>query len=226
MPRVQRLHATQEAFADLLKLLKAGDFKVGDLLPPERVLAERFNVSRMSIREATKKLEQRGMLSVRQGIGVRVIDQPSLPLQEAFSSYLGNEHERLVQSVETRLLIEPELAARAAKDPRSDDLRRLKEIHESIRLAPDIRSAVEIDIRFHEQIADMAHNQLLALILASLAELGRASRERTITNVGIDRAHQGHGEIFAAIKARNPAMARRKMHGHLEGILEDLPNAE
>lgn len=222
MPRVQRIQPLQEAVAELVELLKNGTFKVGDLLPSERQLAERLKVSRMVVREATKKLEQRGIVRVRQGIGVRVIDQPSLPLQDAFAMYLDNPRERLIQSVETRLVIEPELAARAALDPRAENLRELEEIHASLVRAMDTGAAVRLDIAFHEKIAVMAGNQLLALILASLAELGRKSREQTIANVGPERAIKGHGKILAAIKAGDSARARRTMFAHIKDIFQDL----
>jgi GntR family transcriptional regulator, transcriptional repressor for pyruvate dehydrogenase complex len=222
-PRVQHLKPAKTALEKLVQILENGTFKVGDLLPSERVLAEQLGVSRMVVRDVTKKLEQRGMVSIRQGIGVRVIDDPSRPLQQAFATRLGDERTRLIQSVEARILLEPELAARAAKDPQAGDLRELAQIHQSLRAVRDIAPAVDIDIRFHEKIAEMARNEVLALILASLAELGRVSRQRTITNVGTDRAYEGHGLILAAIKARDPSTARRRMQAHLKGILEDLP---
>ena len=62
---------------ELLSLIDTGEFPVGSRLPAERVLADRFSVSRPTIREAVIALEAKGYLQVRTGSGVYVLDPPA-----------------------------------------------------------------------------------------------------------------------------------------------------
>jgi GntR family transcriptional regulator, transcriptional repressor for pyruvate dehydrogenase complex len=192
------------------------------LLPPERMLASELGVSRVVVREATQKLKQRGLVSIRQGIGVRVINNRSVPLQDAFNLLVPEERNRLSQCAQARLLIEPELAALAAQNPRAEPLRRLQAALERLQAEPDVKQAALHDIAFHEVIAEMAGNRVLALILTSLSELGRISREHTLREFGVRRAYDFHVKILSMIAARDPKGARRAMKKHLTAALGDI----
>jgi len=83
MPRVNRLY--QEIGNELKSLLKSGTFKIGDRLPPERDIAETFNVSRTVVREALIMLELENLVAVKKGSGVYVIGLPD----EVLSKKIG-----------------------------------------------------------------------------------------------------------------------------------------
>jgi DNA-binding FadR family transcriptional regulator len=219
LPRISRCDETLDR---LTQLIKSGEWKVGALLPPERMLAAKLGVSRVVVREATQKLKQRGLVSIRQGIGVRVIDNRSAPLQDAFNFLVPEEKKRLRQCAQARLLIEPELAALAARDPQPEPLQRLRAAVGRLRDEKDVKQAALHDIAFHEVIAEMAGNTVLALILTSLSELGRISREHTLEEFGVRRACDFHEKILSAIAARDPDGARRAMKKHLTAALGDI----
>ena len=72
----------QQRLADVITerleaMMLEGSLKPGERLPPERELAERFGVSRPSLREAIQKLAARGLLTSRQGGGTFVNDDLS-----------------------------------------------------------------------------------------------------------------------------------------------------
>lgn len=202
--------------------ISSGGVKVGDLLPAERQLAVQLGVSRVVIREATKKLEQRGLVSIRQGIGVRVVNNSSLPVQGSIYLLMPEEKQRLRQCAQARVLIEPELAAFAAQRPNSHYLGRMTETQQALLHEQDIKKAAILDIEFHEFIAEMAGNKVLALMLTSVAELGRLSREHTLREFGVRRAYDFHEKILAAITAGDSAAARHAMKTHLVAALGDL----
>ena len=83
-------------------------------LPAERKLAEKFGVARGVVREAIKRLEIQGLLEVRQGSGVRAVKQLHKSLNASLEFLLPDRMERLKQATQTRIIIEPDIAATAA----------------------------------------------------------------------------------------------------------------
>src|SRR5882757_11174952 len=77
-------------------------------LPPERKLAEQLGVSRTVVREATKRLELQGLLEVRHGIGIQIVDRLHAPLSGSLALLLPDGKDRLRKLIEVRLIIEPE----------------------------------------------------------------------------------------------------------------------
>ena len=72
-------------------------------LPPERRLAEQLGVSRTVVREATKRLELQGLIEVRHGIGIKVVDKLHKPLNGSLALLIPDTADRLRQLVEVRL---------------------------------------------------------------------------------------------------------------------------
>jgi GntR family transcriptional repressor for pyruvate dehydrogenase complex len=174
------------------------------------------------VREAARKLEQRGLVSIRHGIGVEVTNNPALPVQHTLERLLPSDKERLRQCAQARLLIEPELAATAAVRATPKGLRALKANCVALASETDLACSAALDIAFHDAIADLAGNKVLAVMLRSVAQLGRLSREVTLKRFGVARAHGYHVRILAALTAADPAAARKAMKLHLEAALGDL----
>lgn len=219
---LNRISAAEEVLQQLTFLIENGQLAVGSLLPPERVLAAQLGVSRVVVREAAKKLEQRGLVSIRHGVGVMVTNNPALPVQHTLERLLPLDKERLRQCAQARLLIEPELAATAAVRATPTGIRKLKAACEGMAAEADIAKAASLDIFFHDTIADLAGNKVLAVMLKSVAQLGRLSREVTLRRFGVERATGYHTRILAAITSADPAAARKAMKLHLEAALGDL----
>ncbi len=192
------------------------------LLPPERVMAKDFGVSRSVFREAAKRLELQGLIEIRHGSGMRAIRKLHKPISASVSFLLPKREQRLHQLTVTRSLIEPALAASAAQQATPSDIRSLKIIHADLESADTTAEAVLHDIAFHRQLAVIAQNQILLLLLDSLAELGQESREITLQNVGTQRAIEQHRHILAAIEARDGQAAHAAMTHHLASAANDL----
>jgi DNA-binding FadR family transcriptional regulator len=218
-----RRSSADEVLHALTDAIEKGVYGVGTLLPAERQLATQFGVSRVVVREAAKKLEQRGLISIRQGIGVRVVNDRARPIQDSFYASLPEEKMRLKQCAQARALIEPELAALAAQNlRRAEFLPRLRSTQDRLRDETDIAQAALLDIAFHEMVAEMAGNKVLSLMLASIAELGRLSREHTLKEYGVRRAYDFHEIILAAIEEGHAEAARQAMRTHLAAALGDV----
>jgi len=194
----------------------------GGWLPTERDLAAQLGVSRSVVREATKRLEQQGLLEIRQGLGTRAVDRLHKPLNGSVRLLIPQAPRRLRQLTEVRLLIEPELARLAAQRGTATQLRAIRRAHDQMISATTDQEAIAADLGFHRQIATAAGNEICSLLLDSVAELGIESRHATIGTVGVDVAIQHHAAILESIEQRRPGDACECMKRHLETATADL----
>lgn len=191
-------------------------------LPPERTLAEQLGVSRTVVREATKRLEQQGLLEVQHGVGIRRAHRLHKPLNGSLALLIPDEIERLRQSLEVRLAIEPPIAALAATRATAAQIKELRKVHARLQTTGDLQLAVEADIDFHRSLAKISGNEVFGLILETLADLGRESREATISYAGIERAVRHHDDILLAVEKHDAATAGKAMRCHIEVAVQDL----
>jgi len=206
----------------LAELIRGDSSEEERWLPGERSLAEKLGVSRTVVREATKRLEQQGMLEIQHGTGIKIVDRLHRPLNDSLSLLIPDMADRLQQLNETRLSIEPDAAAFAAQRATKEQLRTLRRIQTQLEKAPDNAAAIEADIAAHHAIADASGNLIYRLILDSLAEIGVTSRLRTIGRIGKKTAIAHHEAILVAIENRDPEAARAAMHIHILAAGEDM----
>lgn len=190
-------------------------------LPAERRLAEHIGVSRQVVREAIKRLEHQGLLEVRQGSGIRIIDQLHRPVSHSLSLLIADPDQRLSQLMETRLAIEPTVASLAASRASAEQLEQLRELQLRLEAAPDLESAIEIDLQFHRLLAEASGNLMFRLFLDSLAEISLESRQRTIGRVGKETAVRQHKQIIDAIQRHDAIAAAQAMKAHLLAACRD-----
>lgn len=222
----RRAHSRVEKVSGKLAVeIRRRGFGIEGRLPPERQLAERYGVSRPVVREAIRQLQSQGLLEVRHGVGVRVIDQLHRPLSFSLCLRLPDAPERIRQLIEMRLLIEPAVARLAAARATSAHLLCLRAVQEKLRNSPDTTTAVECDLAFHRELALASGNEVLALILESAADLGRESRKLTISRYGPQRAYEEHETILAAVASHKPDEAEAAMRQNLVVTADVLDNA-
>ncbi len=191
-------------------------------LPPEREMASKLGVSRTVLREATKRLELQGLLEIQHGVGIRAVDHLHKPLSGSLSLLLPDHVVRLEQLMEARLTIEPEIARLAGLRASAEQIEALSDALRAMAQADSQEAAVVADIDFHRQLAQASGNEVLALMLESLSELGRESRRLTIGNVGKERAIEHHAAILKAVAEKQPDAAAQAMRTHVQVAIEDL----
>ncbi|MCG8922630.1 FadR/GntR family transcriptional regulator [Lentzea sp. CC55] len=192
----------------------------GGRAPSELDISREFGVSRVVARETLKILASLDIVDVAQGR--RVVVRPSAEwdyLSPLLIEWLPTEivGELLQELHQTRVLLEPELAAMAAVGVTDATLDRLKaEIDRMAELEADPNAYLEVDHEFHMEICRAADNRILDRIMYSARWLGTASRR--ITNeapAALAKATADHTEIYEAIVARDPDRARAAMRKHL-----------
>ncbi len=220
---VRKTRVYEEVAAQIERLIADGRLRIGDRLPPERELAERFGVSRTSVRDAIRVLELMGLVEPRQGEGTVVRDLSPDSLVNPLASLLTRNRALLADLLDVRKMIEPGLAARAAVHASEKDLATLDRIFARQRdKIQQGQLAIDEDSEFHYAIATATSNRVILRVLDVLMDLLRESRERSLQVVGrLQRSLDGHRRILDAIRRRDASAAEAAMRQHLDEI-EDV----
>jgi GntR family transcriptional repressor for pyruvate dehydrogenase complex len=215
---------SEDIVANLLSLIRERELRPGDKLPPERELAAMMQVSRPSLREALRALAIMNIIEIRQGDGTYVTSLEPELLMEHLDFVFALTDATFLQLFEARRILEPGIVALAADRITDDELVALEAcISRSIELVDDHAAFAEADLEMHELIAKAARNTILERFMASLTQLGKVSRRRTVDLPGVARQSvQDHSAIAAALRLRDPAAARAAMLDHLQHVEREL----
>jgi len=210
----------EEIVAQIRSLIEAGKLRPGDRLPPERELAEIFKVSRHSVREALRSLEQQKVLVSRRGSGNFLVQGEAQTLEEFLAQAVAAENSKLAEIFQFRGLIEPEIARLAALNATKKDLKDLEEIlrrqNEPKMTAGEF---VASDSLFHQALARGAKNDILLRIAERINDIFSESRQAIYQSEARWRiSRQGHARVLAAVRDQDPQKARQAMLDHLKSI--------
>ena len=200
---------------NLLNFIQETPILVGEKIPNEFELAEKFKAGRSTIREAVKTLESKGVLEVRQGCGTFVISSSTVeddPLR------LGRYNDKLKLALElfdVRLMIEPEIAAYAAMNAADEDIAELTKLCDEVEnLYLSGKNHVRKDTEFHKKIAHCSRNrvalELIPLIISAVYTFANVTH-RLLMNETIET----HRAITNAIANHDVAGAKSAMTMHL-----------
>jgi GntR family transcriptional repressor for pyruvate dehydrogenase complex len=210
----------EEIVRQIRRLIADGQLKSGDRLPPERDLAERFRVSRTSVREALRALQSTGLIEIRAGEGTFVREVSVEALVEPLALVILAQREGIAELYEARRLLEPPLAGLAARRASEDEVAEMARILEvQAREVAAGRTGLAQDAAFHAAIAQATHNRAITRLITALLDLLSQSREESLQTPGRpQRSHQDHRRVLAAIEARDPEAAELAMLEHLIAV--------
>jgi len=194
--------------------------KPGDVLPPERELAQKFGVSRGSVREAIRSLELIGLLEPRQGMGTVVCEPSAEALANPLAAVLVQKRKLVGELLDVRKIIEPPLARRAAQHATAAQLAEMEQVLERQRERVQRgEMAVEEDSEFHYRIAQAADNSVMLRMVDVLMDMLRETRQRSLQTRGRpQKSLASHQRILAALKRHDPVASQSAMLRHLEEI--------
>lgn len=200
---------------ELLEYIKSAPFDIGDKIPNEFELAELFGVGRSTIREAVKSLVTKGILEVRRGAGTFVRSTCCAEEDPLGISKLDDKYKLALELFDVRLMLEPEIAAKAAEYATEEDIRQLTALCDEVETLylQDMDHAAR-DIDFHTCIASCSKNRVVeslvpiihTAILTFVNITQRMLRDETITT---------HRAITNAIAEHDSTGARCAMVMHL-----------
>ena len=204
--------------------IRAGDYNAGDQLPPERDLAEMFGVSRLTIRHAFSILAAYGILERRQGSGTYVRSNSFLPNFIELFPELFKLEEYNENALAARMILEPAIAAAAAKAARPEDLRELREVFNRMEDAckRNVHSGHE-ELEFHLYSARIVNNPFIDTFASIMIgawfgdhNLWMKAMEPTLADPRLLETYLNlHEEILLSIESKDSERAEKAALDHI-----------
>lgn len=221
---IKKSALAEEITRRVLELITEKELRPGDKLPPERELAEMMSVSRPSLREALRALAIMNVIEIRQGDGTYVSSLEPQSLVAHLDFVISLDDSTFIQLFEARKIIEAGIAGLAAQNVTDEEILALEACLERFaQNAQDPQALLEADLELHQLIAEAARNPILIRIMASISQLGLASRSRTIAIPGVvDQTIMDHQKIVKALEKRDREAAEKAMLTHLDNVEKRL----
>jgi DNA-binding FadR family transcriptional regulator len=214
----------QDVVAQIEEAILTGRIKIGQTLPSERELKGTFQISRGTLREALRVLEQKGLIEIRLGVGggsvVRTVDAGQV--SESLGLLIRSQKVSLNHLAEFREAVEGNVAAQAADRRSASDLRRLNRLLKAARTCVAVgreRRAdfLEIDKQIHMIFAGITGNPIYISILASIHDNIHRYYDRFLSMDAreLEQNYQDLADIVRAIEHQDKERARRLAQDHV-----------
>jgi len=219
---VRKTRVSQGVIEQVRDLITSGQLRSGDRLPAERELAQALSVSRSAVREAIRAMEFLGLVESRAGEGTFVATAMGNLERDPITASLFEEWSTQRKMFEVRRVIEPDLAALAARRATAGRLEKLRAIlSEQEGEVQRGQTGMKQDTMFHYMIAEATGNEILVRIVDNLMDLLSKTREASLQHDERPaRSLKQHRAILRAIEARNPRATERQMRDHIRDIEE------
>lgn len=218
---------SEQVVEELQRMVNEEYAEPGSRLPKEAELAERFQVSRIVIREAMKILEDRGVVEVRAGRGTLTLaprpDRVKRSLLQLFRDQPLPTLAEMESLLELRQVLEETSATLAAVRATEEDIHEIWVALDGMRNGDnDLDKSIEADLRFHRAVMKAAHNRYLEMVLDPVVSVFIQQIKLT------DSFHMGlaeHHTIFDQIRLHNPVGARQAVRRLMKRTLDDSRKA-
>ncbi|CAB3794176.1 HTH-type transcriptional regulator LutR [Paraburkholderia caffeinitolerans] len=213
-------------YSDILSRIIEGEYKEGERLPTEHMLAERFATSRPTVREALAQLRADGIIATRHGSGTTVMRRPDPDVRRFAPLETLSDIRRCY---EYRVVVEAGAAALAAQKADDADIAAIR--HEWDNLQTIVETSgigAKDDFAFHMAVARASKNQFFITALSGIQEqmVFSMNLSRNLSLVkSIERqriVQQEHLEVLEAIQAHDTERAARAMRDHLENAVSRM----
>ncbi|MBN6033334.1 FadR/GntR family transcriptional regulator [Amycolatopsis sp. 195334CR] len=211
----RRTGLVDQVIGQLREAVTAGEWPVGERIPPESELVTALGVGRNTVREAVRALSHSGLLEVRQGDGTYV--RATSEVSGAVRRLCGSELREVLQ---VRRTLEVEGARMAATERSEAELANLTEllrIRDAALAEKHFDEFVQADASFHLAVVQCGHNNLLTELYRGLSEVVTASVEATKHADNVS-----HTGLLEAIAAGDPDRAVAEASGFLDELLKGI----
>lgn len=202
-----------------------GNWTIGSQIPPEQELAQKFNVSRITIREAIKILVSTDILEIRRGCGTFVHIMPGLS-EDPLGLRFITDKDLTLHLFEARLVLEPSICRMAALNAETEEIELLKQLSDDLdaldkqlykkKIPPKVIQEITAkDIAFHTLMCRMSKNPVFERMLPVVIKSVRTSYSLCIPREPDDNSMSTHQLIYQAIRDRDGEEAYRLAIVHL-----------
>lgn len=218
---------TAQLLSTFKQLISEGTLAPGARLPAEREIAANLGVSRASLRQALKVLEIMGIISQRVGDGTYLNADATRILAEPMEFLIALDGITFHELMEARVIVEPELTARAASRATAEDIGALRAcLAEMAQTGRDPERLIAGDLQFHQVIFRTAGNRVCSSMFSVVHEQLLNLIRLTSQLVEVEHTLKLHKRIYAAIRKHDPEEARQRMLDHLADARHLLIRAE
>lgn len=210
----------------MLAMIINGEYAQGQRLPAETVLMESFGVSRVTVREAFKKLHTMGVVLIRQGEGTFVNRIDMGTMMKPLFAMITFDKMSVNQIYDARLFIEAGTCALAAINRTDSQLAFLKELVGKMRIAvsdADSEAFSDLDAEFHLAIGEASKNDILLgayITIKSILKgyIKKTNYARSTVRTSLDF----HAGIVELLESGNAIEAEAMMRRHIESSKKSL----
>ncbi|MFD9627471.1 FadR/GntR family transcriptional regulator [Peribacillus muralis] len=219
---IERRRVSDQIVDEIKKKIKSGEYATNTKLPSENELAKLFNVSRVPIREALSALAAHGIVEAKHGEGSWI--RP-FPIENIINKHLIETitFDRILNLLETRIILETQAAAFAAERHKDVDLSKMYDAQKRLFIELDDPEKVsdEADFIFHQAIFQSTYNEVLIEVLNNLSDVYYQAMKTSLTiNTKIQgkkkQVYEEHQAILKAISMKDSKQAAEMMKIHLE----------
>jgi DNA-binding FadR family transcriptional regulator len=224
---IRQARASGEIVQQIERAIFAGELRPGDRLESERELADQFSVSRITVRDALRVLEARGLIRVKVGAtGGAFVSETNLDhVVGSISTMIALRKMTLSELAEARTVVETATAQLAAERADAAAIQRLTEMVERGRkVVREQLPHTEASMDFHVALAEAADNELLSATVRAYRDLLMQTLHdmRDVRSARVTQ--KAHEDILEAIRARDGEATRRLMLEHLQDFEKRLRN--
>ncbi|MCF8012304.1 MAG: FadR family transcriptional regulator [Clostridiales bacterium] len=214
----------EEIIDQVKNMIKEGDLNPGDKLIAERELAEKLEVGRSAVREAFRVMEAMGIIKIKPGEGTYISEVNADSLVNTIAPADVADTKTSREIMELRKILEVQAAEIAAERCAPEQLKVIGDA--VVKMEQDMNEGYlgeEADMKFHYSITEATCNSLLIKLMNSISDtmtrvLAAARHELYQDPNKPSQLLEEHRAIYAAIKDKDPAAARRAMLEHLVGV--------
>jgi DNA-binding FadR family transcriptional regulator len=213
-----KISRAYEQLAGLLReRITSGDLRVGDRLPSESALAEQAGVSRSTVREALRILEQGGLVERASPRIMVVADRSEDPGFRELRQVLRQHNVTFHHLHEAMMTLDPELTRFAAIRADRSDLKRLNDaMAEQEKHLDHLAEWSRLDVEFHSMLAEISANPALIIAREPISQLLMPALYRFMdTRDMAEHATKYHRRIVEEIEIRDPDTAAAVMRRHI-----------
>ncbi len=234
-PHLQKIapfRVFEQAVEQIRELISAGTWVPGQRLPTEQDLSIQLNVSRSSVREALRVLEAEGLVEVKRGSGTYVCEpRANRRMGSDLARWLEQREETIEQVLQVRESIEglsASLAANHATNNEIEDIQailtnQITKVNELVDENERIKELAILDAAFHIAISTASGNDIAEEIISHILPAFNESNKAVLyLSRRAPRMIKEHGEIMAALKARDSAAAEKAMREHIRRVREEI----
>ncbi|MRT94335.1 FadR/GntR family transcriptional regulator [Ancylomarina sp. 16SWW S1-10-2] len=208
------------------ELISSGQLKTGDKLPSERFLSEKFNVGRIFVRDAIRKLEFYGIVKTLPQSGTIVTDNQDSAFVGMLANALNLMNPDYKSLMEVRNVLEIDAAGSAAERAQPEDIKLMEEaVNLLAKKVSEGEAGLEEDLLFHVRIAEATKNDVIKYLISYLAShMQTFSKKYDICRNSRNlKALKEHRVILEHIKNGDIEKSRESMKNHLSSLFDFTP---